>query len=295
MSIVSNWMPSAPQLLDQRQEVLDGTPERLDLGDLRADVRVHAADVDARHARRRPVEVRRLLGRDAELGGGVPGPGVRMRGGRLDVGVDPERDRHGAPRRHPQLVQGVQLPLGLHVEAVDSGAVRVGELVHRLPHAAEDDAIGRDAGAERTVQLAGGDDVGSRPHSGQGAEHGQVAVRLDRVGDQEVQPGECVAQPPETLLDGGLAVQVERRAPASCRLRDRYVVAVQLAVPCDEVMVHPQYAFAQTASRLAGSPLTMHRSGASAEANSSSGIRRMVAPVSSFTRASTSSVPFQPA
>ena len=66
----------------------------------------------------------------------------------------------------------------------DPGLDAVTELVGRLPHAGEDDAVRGNARAQGAVQLAAADDVGAGAGPPQELQHGEVGVGLDRVGDE---------------------------------------------------------------------------------------------------------------
>ena len=135
----------------------------------------------------------------------------------------------GARRPHGagQVAEGAQLALALHVEGVDAGAQPRRQLVHRLAHPAEDDALAGDAGQQRAVQLAAGDDVAAGAQLRQRAQDAQVAVGLDRVGDQVRHRRQRLVQLAVALADGALAVDVQRRSPPRHQLRQRHLLAVQ--------------------------------------------------------------------
>jgi hypothetical protein len=90
------------------------------VGDLRADVAVDAADDDVPACRGAAVETRRVGERDAELALLQAGGDVRVRP-RVDVGVDPERHRRADAVAAGDGVERGELGLGLDVEAEDAG------------------------------------------------------------------------------------------------------------------------------------------------------------------------------
>jgi hypothetical protein len=107
------------QVGGERRELLERLDKRRHLGDLRADVRLDALDLDVRVLRGRLVGGRGLLERDAELVAARPRRDLRV-GVRVDVGIDPDRDR----RLHAQLAGDVvdprELGLALDVEREDA-------------------------------------------------------------------------------------------------------------------------------------------------------------------------------
>src|SRR5690606_35292274 len=123
----------------------------------------------------------------------------------------------------------------------------------------------------------------------------ECAVRLDRVGVQSVRTGERFVHLVIPIEDRGAAVDVERRPILRRDPLDRDRLTVEPAADVLERIGSGQYARAQTASSLASPPHTTQRAGASGVLNSSNGSTRIVAFVSSFTRASHSAEPHQPA
>ena len=84
------------QVVDQRQHTLQGIEERPQLGQLGPDVAVDAGDLDMRQFGGTAIQRRRLVDGDTELvlleAGGDIGMGLRV-----DIRVDPQRDRRADP------------------------------------------------------------------------------------------------------------------------------------------------------------------------------------------------------
>ena len=106
------------------------------------------------------------------------------------------------------------------------------------------------------------------------------------------QAGQRRRQPPIALANNRRAVHERRRARLTRDAFGRHILAVERTLTVRERA--GQYAFANTTSYFAGSPVTIHFVGAGVERNSASGMQRIVAFVSSLTRASTAGSPFQP-
>jgi hypothetical protein len=248
-----------------------------------------------------PVEADRILHRHPELGGGMARPGVLVGRVHQDVGVhpDPHRSRTPLPLRHP--LQGVQLPLALHVEGQDPGPEGALHLLHRLPHPGEDDPLRRDPRLEGPVELAQGDDVGASAQGADPVQHRQVPVGLHRVGQEEVQFAEGRLEGLDPLPDPVAVVDVQGRAEALRQFLQVVATTVENPVAAGKARgstlvvsggggLDPQggrsgpfgaqYALAHiTSIRL--SPPPMHRSGASGVRKSGRGMQRRVAFVSS--------------
>ena len=94
----------------------EGVVERLQLGDLAADMHVDAGDLHARQLRRTGVDVARAADRNAELVLGLAGRDLGV-GLRIDVGIDADRDVGDAALAGGDRGQQFELALGLDVDA----------------------------------------------------------------------------------------------------------------------------------------------------------------------------------
>src|SRR5579863_2159041 len=114
-----------------------------------------------------------ILVRDAELVALASGRDAIMAAD-VDIGIDPDRDRHRATGCRCDGTQPPQFRHRLDVELMDVASDRAFELGPRLADAGEDDPLGRDAGGERALQLASGDDIRSGAELGKNAEYGEI-------------------------------------------------------------------------------------------------------------------------
>ena len=131
------------------------------------------------------VERRNVRVVDAELVA-PPAGGDLVVGLGIDVRVDAERDRRAGAGGAGGRVESLKLGRGLDVELPDPGCEREVHLVPRLARPGEHQAIRRDAGPECAPQLAARDDVGAGAEPGEGADHREGVVGLDRVADERV-------------------------------------------------------------------------------------------------------------
>ncbi len=105
-----------------------------------------------------------------------------------------------------------------------------------LADAGEHDLVGGNAGGQRALELAAGDDVGAGAELRQRGDHRLVGIRLHGVADQRVDVGEGVGEDLVVPRQRRGRIAIERRADG-CRERvetDR--LGVQHAVAIGEVM-----------------------------------------------------------
>ncbi len=201
-------------------------------------MQVEADDLDARQAAREVVDRERLIVGDAELVVAPAGADLVVRAGG-DVRVDPERDRRRELARRRDLAQHDQLRHRFDVELRDPRIERQDHLVAALADAGEHDAPGRHAGGERALELARRDHVGAGALLGEGPDHREVGVRLDRVAQHDPLPGEGREETPHLAPHAGRRIDVGGRADRRGDRRERHRLGVQLAVPVGEGAAHP--------------------------------------------------------
>ena len=137
-----------------------GVVERLQVGDLAADMHVDAGDLQPWQLGCAGIHLARAADRDAELVLGLAGRDLGV-GLRVDVGIDAHRDVGDAPLAAGDRGQQFELRLGLDIDAEDAFVDRERELARGLADAGEHDLVGRDAGRACALELAFGDDVGA--------------------------------------------------------------------------------------------------------------------------------------
>ncbi len=105
----------------------EGVPEGREVGDLTADMHVHAGGLDPGQLFRQAVKGRRLGEGHAELVLGLAGRDLVVGLG-VDIGVDAEGDAGNRPARVCHLAQRAKLRLRFHVEGEDAAVERKGHL-----------------------------------------------------------------------------------------------------------------------------------------------------------------------
>ena len=83
-------------------------------------------------------------------------------------------------------VQRFEFRFAFDIELMDAGLERGRHFARGLADAGKDDAVRRNAGGQRLLQFAARDDVGAGAEPRQRLQHRQIAVGLDRIGDQRV-------------------------------------------------------------------------------------------------------------
>ena len=101
--------PLARSSLDKLLQQREGIAEGAEVGDLAADMHVHAARVDAGQRAGKAIERKRLGEGDAEFVLGLAGRDLVMGLG-VDIGVDAKRDAGGEPERRRDLAQAREAP-----------------------------------------------------------------------------------------------------------------------------------------------------------------------------------------
>ena len=143
----------AAQIARQRDHRFGRLAERIERGDLRADVDVRADRQQAAARRHLAKQRRRLVDRHAELVRLQPGGNVRM-APRVDVGIDAQRDARRRILRDRALIDAIELAWRFDVDRQQPERHRAIDLRRALADAGEHDLIGTKAAAHRDVDFA---------------------------------------------------------------------------------------------------------------------------------------------
>src|SRR5260221_5363479 len=233
---------------------------------------------------------------------------------RVDHAFRIDSERHGRGNAHfaCDRIEQLELVFRFDVDQEHADVQRFLELASRLAHTAEHDVLPLESDRLGSIELAAGDNVSAGAKSTQNSQYGEIRIRFDAV----VKPMRNAFQSRRQSLvlrsNCRCAVNVSRRADIICDLfegdsvgderralsektRFRWRVDCRLCSSRSGFRGQLQYAFAQSASAVAGRPHLRQRSGASADRNSSSGSTRIVAFVSSLISASHCALPQNPA
>ena len=235
MSRCSSLWPSAISSSASCAHQPEGVAERLQVGDLAADVHVDAGHGDARQIAGRGVELACLAVGNAELVLRLAGGDLGVRPG-VDVRVDAQRDARRLAEAGGNLAQRAQLRLALDVEAEDALLERVSHLGARFADAGENDARGRHAGGERPAQLAFRHDVHAGAELAERRQDGLVRVRLDGEANERVVVGKGLGQHAVVPGERRRRIAIEGRAHLGGEARELDVLGVKHAVLVMEVV-----------------------------------------------------------
>ncbi len=217
-------------------EQREGVVERLQIGDLAADVHVDAGDAQALQLAGVRIDLARAADRNAELVLRLAGRDLGVGPG-IDVRIDAHRDARGAPFRGRDAREQFQLGLGLHVDAQNAGVDRRGEFVCGLADAGEHDLLRRHTRRERALQFTARDHVGAGAKTRERRDHRLVGVRLHGVADERGHIRERIGEHAVVPLQRRGGIAVERRADALGESAKINRLGVHHAGPIGE-MVH---------------------------------------------------------
>ncbi len=165
-------------VLNQGQHFPHRRHERSGRGDLRTDMHLDPANLDASHPPGLAVDRRGMLNRDPEFALVLAGRDVPM-GVRINPRIDADRDGRFLLQTPRHQIDGFQLRLAFHVKRVDPLLNRVADFVFGLADARKHTPPGVAPRSQHPVQVAGADQVKPGPLAGQQPDHRQVAVGLD--------------------------------------------------------------------------------------------------------------------
>ena len=172
--------PDSAKRASQLDEPLRAVPIRLQGEELRPHVHIKTDEPQVRRRERLLPGGERLADRDAELVALLAGRDEPVRVLDVDLGIHPQADRRDDAERSGDLRDERELRGGLDVDDLDAPDERLAELVHLLPHAAEEDVVGRKPGAPGPVELTARDDIDARAGRVHHLEDPTARVRLHR-------------------------------------------------------------------------------------------------------------------
>src|SRR5271166_4327169 len=215
----------------------EGAPKWFEIDKLRADVDSKTDRLNAGKLSRETVGGNHLIEIDAELILFQPSRNFGV-GARVDVRIDPDRDRRDPASCAGDLAQLAQLRHRLDVDLVDLGVERRLELGSGLAHPREKDPLRRHTGGESAAQLAFRDDIGTGPEAGEEAQDGEVGVGLDRIADQRPLCGESLGKTLVLGGEGSCRIEVAGSADGSRDPRNRDPFGVQLIAAIGKESTH---------------------------------------------------------
>jgi len=121
----------------------------------------------------------------------------------------------------------------------ETPARRANSISPRVCRRRKDDAVRRNARGQGAANLALGDGVRSRAEVAQDLEHRDVAVGLDRVGDQRIAQArqhQGVTEDGVVPLQRGAGIDIDRRAHGPGDPAEGRILAMELAAPDLEVV-----------------------------------------------------------
>ena len=199
------------QLGGERRDFGHGLGKRPDLGELRTDVHLHAAQLDVGVFRRGFVGGGGELERDAKFVVALARRDLGVRVG-VDIGVDPDRDGRLHPEFARDVVDAGELGFALDVERENPALQCQLDFGLGLADAGKDAALHIRTGGQHAAQLASAHQIERCAQLCEVAEHGETRVGLHGVADLHIQPVQTAGQPVVVVRHRRRARDVGRRA-----------------------------------------------------------------------------------
>ena len=217
-------IPSSWSSLGESHDGGGGAPERVEIGDLRAHVRVEADDLESGASAETTADVANRVHRDTEFVRIPAGRDVRVAAG-IDVRIHPQRHARACLALARQQIDPLELPFRFGVYGFDAEIDRLRQLGGRLADAGKDNLFGNEAGAQRDVDLAAGVRVRARAKAAHQPRDGERRVGLERVVQRVRIRAKCIVYHAITGGDGAGAVDVKRCAFGGGKLRQWHTLA----------------------------------------------------------------------
>ncbi len=149
-------------------------------------------------------------------------------GSGIDIRVHAQAHAGRPAFRGGDLRQHFELGDAFDVEAHHVGSERLAHLGARLADAGEDDLRRIAAGGDHALEFAAGDDVEAASGAGEGLQHREIRVRLERIADQRIAPFERALIAGERGEHRGARVHIQRRSEAQGQIVERAVLDEEL-------------------------------------------------------------------
>ena len=206
------------QLPDQPFQPAESTVERLQIGDLAADMHVDAGHFDAVQLGGERVDFACIGPGDAELVFLFAGRNLRMGTG-IDIGVDAEGNPRPLSRSFGTLRQRMQFGHRLDIEAENVGGQSGIQFGCGLADTREHDLVRRNSGRQRPLEFPAGDDVGATAKLCQRLQHGLVGIGFHGVADKRWDIAERTGKHIVVARQRGGRIAIERRTDLACDQR----------------------------------------------------------------------------
>ena len=171
--------------------------------------------------------------RKAELGFTETGCDVWV-GLCVDVGVDAQADGNRTSDLLRHAFDNIELLGIFDVQRANPRLRCCRDLLAPLANAAVHDALGREPSLEGALHLTERHDVRSTTLRGEPREHRQIAVGLDRVGDQVRGEGQRLVDRAICIVDRRARVHERGRFDLRCDRRERNILAYERTVSVRE-------------------------------------------------------------
>ena len=199
----------AAQVGDQFMQQRERIAERREVGDLAADMHMHAGGFDAGQLARQRVKGRGLRERNAEFVLGLSRRDLVVSFG-VDIRIDAEGDARGRARLAATSLNALSSGSDSTLKAKMPASSANSHLGLRLADARNTISLRRDLDRQRAAKLALRHDVHAGAEPAERGEHAEIRVRLDRIADERIgRAGEGIGEHPIVTLQRRRRVAIE--------------------------------------------------------------------------------------
>ena len=149
---------------------------------------------------------------------------------RIDIGIDPQRNRRAQLLRAGDFVDVFQLGFALDVKAINALVNRILDFVARFADTGEGAFCGIGPGFDCAEKFAAGNNIESCAGFREQFQNCTIRIRFDRVADEMIERRERGVEAIEVIENRARAINIERRAEALRRPRKIDIFAVELPV-----------------------------------------------------------------
>ena len=212
------------ELGHQRRDLLDGLPERLNIGQLGTDVHLQTPKADVGELGCPSVDGLDGFELDAELvvvsaSGDL---GVRVS---IDIRIYPHGHRGDFLELHRHLADARQLGLGFDIEAINTLLQSERDLLLGLADSSKDAFARITASGNDSLDLTSTHRVEPASEVRKGADHSEIGVGLHGEADQVIHGRQCGIELGVVVGQGGLRIDVKRRSVLLDQVRKRDILA----------------------------------------------------------------------
>src|SRR5262245_6516097 len=220
---------------DKFSKQRESISERVEFGDLTADVHIDTGDLETLELGGPRIDLAGATDRNAELVLGLSGCNLMMRLG-IDVRIDADRYPRGASLRRRNRRQQFEFCFRFNIDAENSFINGCREFGSGLSDPGEHDLLRRNTGKTRALEFAARYDIGTGAKLRERRNDRLIGVGLHGVADKRAHVGKRIGKHLVVTREGRGRVTIKWRADRGGERIEVHRLGVQHAVAIGEVM-----------------------------------------------------------